>query len=433
MGLETVNMCSAVKRQIKKGKKKPTAKKVLEISHLWAGPEYPPIDALVKRFEKKHAPIKVRQNVMDWWTYKESIKRRMTEIPPDVIVCNIGDMLTRFAGNDQLTNLTDMWEKQELFDVFPEWMKEKCNFRGRMYGIPSKCYTYAVWYLTDVFKEHGIKPPKTWGEFLKVCQSFKEAGIHPIMAGKDETFDWFSNILARVGGPEVYEGLVNGSKSWKDPKVIKAYEMLRDISAKYFYPHPFGFNSPMAWVKLNMREAAMYLRGDWVNGMWQCEHHHTPGKEFDYFLLPPIDPKIGQVMVVGGDAWMLPKAARHPKEAREFIRYASSLESHKLLARNGMGILAHRNVPEKAYDVISSRLRNELAKYPTVHEMGAALNLKITSIEQAQRMKIVSNPNIKKEAIEDLMADIEMVAKEHRMLERLYSFREDFILQQFPG
>ncbi len=425
-------MCPAAKRRIKKGKTKPATKKVVEISHFWAEAEEQPLDALVNRFEKKHPTLKIRQNIMDWWTYRDTMKRQMVEAPPDVVVCNLGDTLPRFVKNDQLADLMDVWEKHDLFDAFPEWVKENCSFRGKMYGVPSKCFTYAVWYLTDVFKEHKIKPPKTWGEFLNVCESFKKAGVYPIMAGKDETFDWFSNILVRIGGPELYDGLSKGTKSWRDPKVIKAYEILRDLSIKYFYPHPFGFNSPMAWRKLNMREAAMYLRGDWVNGMWQREYHYTPGVEYDYFLLPPIDQRIGQVMVVGGDAWMLPKAARHPREAREFIEYAGSLEAHELLARNGMGILTHKDVPKKAYDSISLRLHNELSKYPTVHEMGAALSLKIASIEQAQRMKILLNPTIRRDAIEDLASEIEIISKEHHALEHLLSFRQDVKDQYSP-
>ncbi len=424
-------MCPAVKSRKKKGKK-PTAKKILEISHFWAGPEQQPLDALINRFAKKHPDIKVYQDIMDWWTYRETIRRLMAELPPDVIVCNIGETLTRFAKNDQLMELTNIWEKHDLFDAFPNWMKEKCSFQDKMYGIPSKCFTYAVWYLTDVFKEHGIRPPRTWDQFLEVCQSFKEAGIHPIMAGKDETLDWFSMILVRVGGPEFYEGLVKGTTSWRDPKVIKTYEILRDISLKYFHPHPFGFNSPMTWVKFNMREAAMYLRGDWVNGMWRREYNYTPGAEYDYFLLPPIDKKIGQVMVVGGDAWMLPNAALHHREAKEFVEYASSLEAHELLARNGMGILAHKDVSEKIYDPISLRLRNELAKYTTVHEIGAALPLKIASIEQAQRMKILLNPTIRRETIEDLASEIEIISKEHHALEHLLSFRQDVKNQYSP-
>lgn len=431
--METDKMCSAVKRRIKKGKSRPATKKVLELSHFWAGSEHPPVGAFIDQFERKHPNIKVHENIMDWWTYNATIKRQMTEVPPDVIICDIGETLTRFAGNDQLRDLTNIWKKQGLFDVFPEWMREKCSFQGKVYGVPSKYFTYAVWYLTDVFKKHGIKPPRTWDEFLKVCQSFKEAGIHPIIASGDGILDWFMNLLARTSGATFYDGLIRGTESWKDPRAIKVYEMLRDLSVEYFYPHPFGFNSPMAWVKLNRREGAMYLQGDWLNGMWQREYHYTPRKEYNYFLLPPIDSKIGQVMVVGGNAWMSPKEALHPKEARAFIEYAGSLKAHELMAQKGMGILAYKDVPKKAYDPISARLRDELTNHPKVHALGAALPLKIISVEQAQSMKIVMNPSIRREGIEDLAAEIEMVAKEHRALEHLYAFRENYRRQFFSS
>ena len=426
VGVGGRKMCSAIKHRAKKEKKRPKKKKILEISHFWAGPEEQPIDAIIERFERKYPHVKAHQNIMDWWTYKSTIKRQMREVPPDVIVCDVGETLTSFAGYEQLMDLTGMWRRENFLDVFPEWMKEECSFRGSMYGVPSKYFTYAVWYLTDVFKEHGIKPPKTWDEFMKVCQSFKEAGISPIMASGDNVFDWFMNLLARIGGAEFYEGLLQGTKSWTDSKVIKTCEMLREFLRKYFYPHPFGFNSPMAWVKLNKREAAMYLQGDWLNGMWQREYHYSPRKEYDYFLPPPIDRNIGQVMVVGGNAWMVPKRARHPSEAKRFVEYAGSREAHELMARKGMGILARKDVPKTVYDPIYASLRDELTKYPTVHAIGAALPLTITSTAYVQIGKIILNPNIPRRGIEDLVAEIEMVAKEHRALEYLYAFREGF-------
>ncbi|HIE28080.1 TPA: extracellular solute-binding protein, partial [Candidatus Poribacteria bacterium] len=258
------------------------------------------------------------------------------------------------------------------------------------------------------------------------CRSFKEAGIHPRVASGDGILDWFMNLLARTGGASFYNGLVQGTESWRDPRVIKAYEILRDLSKDYIYPHPFGFNSPMAWVRLNNCEAAMQLQGDWVNGMWQREYGYKPCKEYDYFLIPPIDPKIGQVAVVGGNAWIIPKNTPRRVHAKTFVEYAGSLEAHELMARNGMGILAHQNVPKKAYDKISTKLRDELDRGQTVPNAGAAFPLKVYSVIQVQNMKIVLNPSIGTEGIKNLTTEIEIVAREHHMLKSLNSLREYF-------
>ena len=410
-----------VKRR-KRGRRAAT-KKTLEIAHFWAGAEQEPVNSLIRVFEKKNPHVRVRQKIMNWWTYTTTMKREIGESPPDVMVHDIGENLLRFLEDDELLDITEMWERKKFYDVFPEWIKKKCSYQGRMYLVPSKYFTYAVWYLTDVFKKHGVKPPKTWDEFINVCRAFKESGIHPIISSGDGIFDLFMSLLAQVGGASFYEELVRGVESWKDPRVVETYEILRELSKEYMYPHPFGFNSPMAWVKLNNREAAMHLQGDWLNGMWQREYGYTPGKEYNYFLLPPIHPSIGRVMVVGGNAWAIPKNARHPDLARRFLEYAGSLEAHTLMARKGMGILAHKNVPEQVYDRISAGLRNELSKHPTVHALGSALPLKITSMIIMQNMKIVMNPDLKRKDIESLTAEIDMVAREHRVLRSLSSLR----------
>lgn len=407
-----------------RGKKKVRhQKRDLELFHFWSGPEQRPVDVFIDKFEENNPYIKVSRNVLNWEILMAAIHERMIRgSPPDVVSNEVGQRLLRFVKLNQLADLTDVWEKEDFFGTFPEWMVENCSYGGKIYGVPSKRYVFAVWYLTDTFKKHGIKPPTSWREFIGVCEAFKEAGVHPIIASGWETMLWFNHILAGIEGAEFYNKLIHGRESWMNSKVIAAYETLLELVRKYFYPHPFGYRFQFAWERLNKGDVAMQLQGDWVNGMWQRKYRHTPGAEHDFFLLPPVNSKIGQIAVMGGNVWMVPSEASHPKEAKAFVEYAGSLEAHETLAREGMGILARRDVPRGAYDPISARLNDECAKCQTVLEMNCALPPRLAAVEERQRMQMILSPTIKREEIEKLCAETEIAARENLAVKFLIKY-----------
>lgn len=413
-------MCPPVKAQAKSHSKK------LELFHSWAGSEQVPVDEMVGAFEKKNPGIKISSNVLDWVTYMSVVKARMSENnPPDILSTEAGQRLMKYAKGGQLADLADVWEEQKLSSVFPEWVKASCILDGKIYGVPSKEYTFVVWYLTKVFKQYDVEPPKTWEELLEACKTFKESGMAPVIAGASGTFVWFMHILVNTVGVEFYNKLMAGKARWTDPKVIDAYEILRDFSKEYFYPHPFGYNFRLAWAKLNKYEAAMQLEGDWINGMWQREFKYKPGKDYDFFLLPPINPKMGQVMAVGGNAWAMPEKSKHHGEVKAFMKYASSVEAHEIMAKHGMGIMTNKGVPKEVYDPLSVRIRDSCTKHQAVLEMGCAFPQKLIEAEEFYRMRIILDPTLNRDEIKDMAAEMEMRAKEYFGLERLHTLGQE--------
>lgn len=385
-------------------------KRELEVFHFWVEQEQPPVDALLDEFERRHPSIKVRRNALEWSIYSMTTKARFARgNPPDVMVDDIGQRMKESARRGQLTEVTDLWKKEKFSNALPKWSKKVCSLNGKTYGIPSKCFTFVVWYLRDVFEKYGVSPPSTWDEFLGICNRIKRKGMAPIVASGWEVSLWFENILARMVGPKFYNELMVNKRSWTDAKVLDSFELLRELSEKCFHPYPFGFSFREAWTKLNDHEAAMQLQGDWVNGMWQHKYRYRPGEEYDYFLVPKMDS--GQVMVMGGNVWVIPRQCAHPEEAKTFMKYAGSLEAHEVLAKAGTGIVAREDVPGSCYDRISGRLKNELQKNPTVLQMGSVLPSWMTSVLELQLIQILSDPGLSRSKVRKLVGEIETVAK----------------------
>jgi len=386
----------------------------IELYHFWTGHEQPPIDMFLDKFEWKY-PIRIRRNAMEWSVYSMVVKARLVRgDPPDIVVYDLGRRIFESAKEGELTDVSDVWKEENFSTVFPEWVKNACSANGGIYGVPVKCFTFVVWYLRDIFEKYRITPPKTWDEFLEVCGKFKKAGLSPMVASGWEVSLWFENILVRTVGPEFYNRLMRGEESWTDPKVLDAYETLLDLAKKYFQPYPFSYSFRESWISLNNREAGMQLQGDWVNGMWRRGYNYQPGRDFNYFPVPPISKKVGQVMITGGNAWMVPARARHRKNTMTFLRYAGSHEGQSILAREGAGLVGRKDVGIENYDPVSKKLLKDLKGCPTVLQMDALLPSQVASVEKLQQMQLILNPRAGRKEVKRIAFEIEEAARKFR-------------------
>ncbi|MEM2878555.1 MAG: ABC transporter substrate-binding protein [Candidatus Hadarchaeales archaeon] len=378
----------------------------MEIYHFWTGHEEAPVNALLNAFEKKYG-MKIGRNAMEWSVYSMVTKAMLIGgNAPDLMVYDIGQRIRESARIGELSRLDDVWGA-EFSKLYPEWVKDACRDGENTYGVPIKRFTFVVWYLKDVFQKYRISPPETWDDFIDICKKFEKAGLPPMVASDWEISMWFENILARTVGQKFYNRLMNGDEKWTDPKVIDAYETLQEMALNYMIPYPFTNSFKESWEILNKREAGMQLQGDWVNGMWRRRYRYAPGKNYDFFPVPPIDKRIGQIMVAGGNAWVIPEKAKNAENARKFLRFAGSVEGQRILVRKGMGLAGSNYVGTENYDAISRRLIEYLDRFPTVLQMDAILPYSVSSVEKLQQMQIVLGQKTKKTEIKRLLSEID--------------------------
>ena len=379
----------------------------ITLLHGWTGAELPPINRMIKNFERKYG-ISVRSEELSWESLRVEISARIDRDPPDVFPREIGPELSELVEGGKLSDISDVWRENKFYDAFPDWVVEKCIVGKAAVAVPIKVYTFAVWYLVKTFKRYGVEPPESWDEFLDVCQRIKKRGIFPIVASSWGNSLWLNHLLLGVGGPNFYQELMEGKLSWTDSRVLDAYELLSDLTAEFFLSHPFTYDFGAEWGKMNSGSAAMMLQGDWVNGMWQNQYGFTPGLDYDFFLLPSVNPATRITMVVGGNVWVTPKLASHPKSAKKFMAYAGSVEAHEIMARSGMGILARKELPEAAYDDVLVRLRRELFSRRTAFGVSVFLPPEVMSAEERARREILLNPRIGREGMREALKEVDM-------------------------
>ena len=104
----------------------------------------------------------------------------------------------------------------------------KKEFYGLFYNVNLKSL---VWYIPENFKEKGYKVPKTMEELKDLTKKIAATGEKPwcIGLGSDAATgwpgtDWVEDMMLRTQPPEVYDGWVNNSVKFNDPRVIAAIE-----------------------------------------------------------------------------------------------------------------------------------------------------------------------------------------------------------------
>lgn len=139
---------------------------------------------------------------------------------------------------------------------------------GGIYSVPYQPMMIAFMYNKDHFEKAGIAAtPKTWDEFLVVCEKLKTAGFTP-MTMDDAYIDLqLGYHLARLKGLPWVEQLVEDKTGamWDDPAVMTALKDMQHLATQGFVSKNVAGNKwPAGQQEVANGEVTMYLNGTWL-------------------------------------------------------------------------------------------------------------------------------------------------------------------------
>ncbi len=205
--------------------------------------------------------------------------------------------------------------KKELF-TFP-W---KADLKG------------LVWYVPDNFKEAGYKVPQTMEELKALTEQIVKDGGTPWCIGIGSqaatgwpATDWVEDFMLRLYPPDVYDGWVNNTVKFNDPRVIKAIDEFgwfarnekfvdggtAAVASTDFRDSPKGlFTSP---PKCYLHHQASFIPAFFPEGT-------KLGTDANFFYFPPYasKPELGRPVEGAGT---LVGITKDLPEARAFIEF----------------------------------------------------------------------------------------------------------------
>ncbi len=354
--------------------------------HYWTGSLSGGINEMVTVFNNKHPEFQVRATGFEHESFKIGIKVMLAGgNPPDLFSYWAGARIQSLVDEDYLSPIDDLWEKAKMDERFPISVANACTYNDKKYAIPVTLHYAAMFYNKKIFKDNNITTPKTWDEFLGVCDMLKRKGIAPIALGSRERWPaqfWFDYILLRTAGPEYRHRLMTHNASYDDPEVIKAFSRWKQIlDHGFFIKNPNVFDWAAAAKKVYHGEAAMTLMGTWIIGFFDSKLGWKQDIDYDFFPFPEIDPDVPPVSVGPIDAIVIPKEG-NLGAAKKTMEYFTDVEPQKEMSKGSGALAPNKQIPSSFYSELQQRILKtvrktsywafnyDLAAHPTVAEIG---------------------------------------------------------------
>ena len=273
--------------------------------------------------------------------------------PPDVAGIWSSDV-TDYAEKGALTPLNRMLDRAGISrtNYIPVFW-DLCSHRGFVWALPSTPASVALHWNRKMFRDAGLdpdRPPHTldeldaMGEQLTVVEieregkparvRFSELTAAEKAAHRFKLLEvghlpqepgWWSTLWVYWFGGDLWDG--DRRITATSPESVEALRWYGKHAEKYgvdnlrSFGASFGnFSSPQN--PFLSGRVAMEIQGVW---MYNFIDKYAPHLEWGVAPFPAKDPaRFPLVTIAESDVLVIPKGARHPKEAFDFIRYACS-------------------------------------------------------------------------------------------------------------
>lgn len=323
---------------------------------------------VIPAFEKAHPDIKVQAQPVP---YDEFHRKLLTALAggtaPDLIRSDI-IWVPEFAELGALVALDELMPDFNTFKdkVFPGPLST--NFwKGHYYGLPLDTNCRVLLWNKAVFQAAGISsPPKTFDEFLTVCEKIKALGKDKYGFADGGTYAWAVNPWIWSSGGDITDPQITKATGYLNgPGTAAAYEFLLNLVKKeYIHPGILG-GGVDTWGGFAKGEIAMVLEGPWFPPLFDQQF-----PDVDYgFALMPAGPG-GAISVVGGEDIVMFQQSQNKEAAAEFIRFMLSPETQLTMAEAGqMPVLSELLATEYMqkhpfYGIFLEQLKTAKARTP---------------------------------------------------------------------
>jgi alpha-glucoside transport system substrate-binding protein len=315
--------------------------KRIEILSPWGGEEEQALLKVLARFTEETG---IQVDHSGTRSVAEVVARAESGNPPDFYISPIPALVGEFAHDGYLVPLDSFMDMEKLKATYPPTWLDLSTVDDHLYGIWGETAPKSlVWYDPEVFAAKGYTLPTTWDEMMKLTEQIAADGLTPwsiAMEAADSTgwvgTDWIEDIMLRTVGPDVYDQWVNHEISWTDPRVKHAWEVFGQIALNEKYVFG-GINGELS---VFFGDGADALFTDPPNAymhrmalfIWGFIKDHfpdiEPGKQADFFMVPPIDPQYGNPMLTSGSQLIM---FNDTPENQQFMEYWASAEAQQLI------------------------------------------------------------------------------------------------------
>ena len=288
----------------------------------------------ISSFNASRDDIEIQRTAIPWTEHEKKILTAvLSGDPPDVI--SQFAPVVQWASRMALTPLDDYIAASDLdTSVFFPALMDEMQWQGHTFALPVFTASYAFYYNKAIFREAGLdpeRPPRTWDEVLRASAQIEQSDAEGrlLRVGYLPAFSAIQSVvLGSASAAQLMAWQLEADFLAPDgeqvqlatPPVERAFAWTCDFYAER------DLNAFAAFIGgLGTKDQHGFLTGKLAMAVLDMSflgeiERHRPDLEFGVVSLPTFEN--GKSASVSGSWWLgIPRGAKHPDEAWEFIRH----------------------------------------------------------------------------------------------------------------
>ena len=231
------------------------------------------------------------------------------------------------------------------------------EWAGYLNSIVEQPQIGGIFYNKDVFDACGItETPKTWDEFLTVCQTIKDNGYEPLaLDGAYANFNFYNHLVRHLGEDAIAELGKNGGWADNEAAVAAAQEIIDFVNAGYLAEGaPDAY--PASQTKVGLGTAAMVACANYVTS--EVDAAVGEPVNWGFFNYPEVEGNVDASAYAGANSLAISSNCENPQAAFDFIMTIVTGTCGQELVDNGGQIPADTRLKESVLAGSVETLKN---------------------------------------------------------------------------
>ena len=278
---------------------------------------------------------------------------KLAKAYPDTVFYGVEDDLAQFEA------LSGVCVEHNA--VLP-MLVDECTVNGGVYGFPIDAQVKATFYNKKMFDEAGVEVPKTKDDFFKVCDTFMDKGIYPMIHPYNfihgvfhELDSFFTSMAAGTGNENVWMDSQNGVKDLSgNPVVVEAMEMFSKF-ASYKDAGDTAVDQTQGIQNFAAGQRPMYMNGGWLMGDVIAA---APDGDFGMFPTPwSDDPEQNKLWIGIDDVFIVSQQTEHKDEVMTLLNFFAGEECSKTWMGTAKLMTSNITVPTDDADAFIKEIK----------------------------------------------------------------------------
>ncbi|PSM40191.1 ABC transporter substrate-binding protein [Streptomyces dioscori] len=281
-------------------------------------------------------------------TFRTQLPTYLTSAnPPDVYTWYPGSVADAYAKKDLLLDLGEVWSSPDL-KGYSKALNSLCtSASGKKVFVPTTYYWWGMFYRKSNFAKWGVSEPRSWDDFLDLCDKLKSKGVDPIGLGAGGNTAWvasawFDYLDIRINGAEYHRELLAGKHRFDDPEVRKVFDRWQEL-LPYFDPNGTAVAFQDATTSLLNGRSGMMLIGTFFADAAPKDALD----DIDFFRFPVIDPKVPLAEEAPTDGYFASARTGRQDQVVDLMRYLAGAEAQEIYIKGSSGTVLPCNPDAK--------------------------------------------------------------------------------------